>query len=252
MPFPDNGEYLNEYEAVVAKHFMPYSSLHLPTVVTFAVTDDIFTLGFGGQGFVPGHPAAPERRVHYITLHTPSLPSSLLMEKFYSSAWFSQVTELDFGTWYFSFDFNQLEIVPTLSSFSSLKTFSTNDVILHALLRLPSSLTATLFPVLTTLKMSNPNTPQPRTDSEEPPHHRFLQFRKVIGRPLSVFEISFPKPHVDKESPSYNMEYLEVHSGLLFRWKIAGEGTEQYRCYRCGDGHPERLRFNLANPLTIS
>ncbi|KAF9551912.1 hypothetical protein CPC08DRAFT_714975 [Agrocybe pediades] len=219
MPFPDNGEYLNEYEAVIAKHFIPYSLLHLPSVVTFAVTDDIFTLGFGGQGFVPGHPAAPERQVHYITLHTPSLPSSLLMEKFYSSG----------------------------CSFSSLKTFSTNDVILHALLRLPSSLTATMFPVLTTLQMSNPNTPQPRTDSEEPPHHRFLQFRKVVGRPLTVFEISFPKPHMDVESPSYNMEYLEVHSGLLFKWKIAGEGPEQYRCYRCGDGHPERLRFDFRN-----
>ncbi|KAF4613114.1 hypothetical protein D9613_010856 [Agrocybe pediades] len=234
-PLPVPGEY-EEYEATAAKHIIPYFSLNPPSVVTFIV-DDVISSFYGDCSFVRRR--TPKPQVFGISFHTLFLPSSLLMKQISTSKCFSQVTELHLRTasdWDFlapPFDFDQLKLATILSAFSSLKTFSTIDEILHSLLKEPTT-TTTLFPGLTTLQVYEPS--KPGAPAKEPPHQRFLAFRKAIGRPLSVFKMSFRSTPYVRMNEVYNLDYLEVeHAGLLVKWKIIEDplsGMEEYlRCY---------------------
>ncbi|KAF9556080.1 hypothetical protein CPC08DRAFT_765475 [Agrocybe pediades] len=226
----DYGQY-EQYEAAAAKYLVPYLSQHPPSALTFFVNP--VDCGFTD---LVSPPLEPYRRRFGIFLCTSFLSSSLLMKQLNNSACWSAVRELELQVMAPStFDFGlQPGIVSTFTAFSSVTTLSTVDDALHLLLQEPS-ITSTLLPALAILRISEPHT----EGEDPPPHHRFLQFRREIGKPISVLKMSFTLWRVAED---INMDYLEEHSGLLVEWHFGdeGPGPEQYMC---GDGAPERLQL---------
>ncbi|KAF9551910.1 hypothetical protein CPC08DRAFT_309440 [Agrocybe pediades] len=234
---PDRREY-EEYEAAVAKFIAPCLSLHPPLAV-------VFYIGYINTSVFYDVHGVPDLRFFRISLHTPFVPSSFLMKEISNSAYSSQVRELRLRTWDGD-DFGFPPLAPVsesiLLAFPCVTTLCTSDDVLHSLLEDPS-IAASVLPALTILKISYPHLPNPGNfKEEEPPHHRYLRLCRAIGRPLSVLEISFPFSLIEE---FYNMDYLEEHVGLLVKWDFGVHSSSVG--YRCGDGHPERLRFDLGN-----
>ncbi|KAF9551906.1 hypothetical protein CPC08DRAFT_714970, partial [Agrocybe pediades] len=234
IPDANYAEYA-QYETALAKYVVPCLSQHLPSAVVFNINYITTALWDVRDSVSDG------RRSFHVSLHTPFLSSSLLMKELGSCTYTSQIRELIVRTNGPPI-FDQLGLISILTAFPSITTLSTVDVIIRSLLK-DSSITATVLPVLTTLKISYQYVPKLR--KEEEPHHRFLQFRRAIGRSLSVFEIIFIPSF---GGTFYDMDYLEEHIGLVVKWGIEGEDTLSVG-YRCGDGHPERLRFDIKSLL---
>ncbi|KAF4613358.1 hypothetical protein D9613_010841 [Agrocybe pediades] len=227
------------YEAMVAKYLIPYFSLHPPSSV-------VFYFGRESCRFYDGHVAQQSPNYQFLfSQYTRYLPSSSLMEEFNDFTSFSQVRILHLktsqGEPFILKELGALSI-RVGDSFRLITTLSAEEWILHSLVLQEPSITATrsLFPALTTLLVPDLSGTKhvPNFELVVPPHQQFIQLRKAIGRPLSVLEIPPTSPAIWK---GHDMAHLDVHIGLLVKWKFSGKDPEEYVC---GSGHPERLRFD--------
>ncbi|KAF4613115.1 hypothetical protein D9613_010857 [Agrocybe pediades] len=173
IPFqaPGSRKY-QRYEAAVAKHVMPYLSLHPPSMV-------VFHADYNNTAFLSNFGDARNHRFFQISFYSPFLHTSPLVKKFSNSACFSQVKALRSRSWAACFESDRPGIISVFNAFSSLQTFSTIDPVLRSLLKEPSG-TASLFPALITLHIFDPMRPgKPGTEWENPSHQSFLQLRKL-------------------------------------------------------------------------
>ncbi|KAF9551911.1 hypothetical protein CPC08DRAFT_309453 [Agrocybe pediades] len=228
--YPHDSEH-QRYEAIVAKYLVPHFSLHPPSFV-------VFNFGRETSHFYDGHVAQqPPNRRFFFSQYTRYLPSSLLINNLSASSCLSQVRILQMKTSGAPFKLEELGIPSICSFFPFITTFCALEWILHSLLQEPL-ITAALFPALTTLRVPDIPRPEYGAFSGEPPHQQFIQLRKAIGRPLSILEIPSTSLAIEGR---HNMAHLDVHIGLLVKWKFPGKDPEEYVC---GSGHPERLRFD--------
>ncbi|KAF9556082.1 hypothetical protein CPC08DRAFT_107412 [Agrocybe pediades] len=226
---PDHGQLLYEqYEAAVAKYLLPYISQHPPSTVRFGLDRVVSFFG-----------CFPSREHLGVSLYTPFLSSSSLLQQLNGSSCWSGVSDLRLNVYDGEeSEYNRsalyfgpcLGIVPTLRALSSITTLSTCDDGLHVLLQEPS-ITATLFPALTVLKINFDLWAQEHpAELEEWPHHRFLRLRREIGRPLSIFKTSLSKESLVNED--LDLDYLEEHVGLIFEWQYRDQEPRRYVCGR--------------------
>ncbi|KAF4613117.1 hypothetical protein D9613_010855 [Agrocybe pediades] len=228
--YPHHSQH-QRYEAVVAKYLVPHFSLHPPSFVVFEFGREISRV-YDGHLY-----QQPPNRGFFFSLHTSYVPSCSLIKNLSASSCFSQVRSLQMRTFGAPFKLEELGIASFCSTFPFITTFSALEWILHALLQEPST-TATLFPALTTLQVPDIPRPEHGAFSGEPPHQQFIQLRKALGRPISVLEIPCTSPAIEAR---LDMSHLDVHIGLMVKWKFPGKDPEEYVC---GSGHPERLRFD--------
>ncbi|KAF9558653.1 hypothetical protein CPC08DRAFT_763832 [Agrocybe pediades] len=219
LPF-DKAEY-EQYERASIKFIIPYFSLHPPSIVNVR-----YSLSGNCVNLVHG---APANKLRFdIPVAAQSIQSSTILKVLKEIDGLSNVKELRLGLW---MDYSALrnpDLVSALDVFSSITTLTTIDHVLECFLNHVSFINECL-PNLNILSIL-PYTPRPKP--EDPAHHRFLRRRKAIGLPISVLEIHL--------KPLYDVDYLEEHSGLVVRGFYSDQCLGEYRC---GEGHPEELRF---------
>ncbi|KAF4613272.1 hypothetical protein D9613_010852 [Agrocybe pediades] len=226
----DSGEY-KQYETGLATFVLPYLSLHPPlSAVTLTLRNSCVVLQ-SGPAFVITFSARPP---------SVSSPAPLLKVLICSGAFSNVSTVRVENTWSTSpQDF--IHIFP--EAFPSATTLIATDDIIQTLLQLDRNRMSTLLPSLVTLEVRNGTYSPGDHGVKESPHEQFLKLRKDLGLPLSVLNLGF----IVNNFP-VDLDYFELeHPGLLVKWslKFVSEfkGNSNFEEYRCGDGHPERLRF---------
>ncbi|KAF4613273.1 hypothetical protein D9613_010853 [Agrocybe pediades] len=243
------GDY-KRYEAGLASFILPYLSLHPPSgeVKLVALCNCSFVLlQLSGQDFAITFSAHSESR------HSHS-PRSPLLKKLISQAAFAKVNMVTVQN--LSFTPPQLEAFNCiLEAFPSATTLEAADSFLQTLFHhLDRNRMSALLPALVTLKVSNRFPPEEYVERESP-LERFLELRKEIGRQISVLDLGV----ITGNKWAINLDHFELdHPGLLVKWssesqrKCSIDGVRRnIEEYRCGDGHPERLRF-AAKQVTTS
>ncbi|KAF9555517.1 hypothetical protein CPC08DRAFT_131733 [Agrocybe pediades] len=224
----DAGEY-KQYETGLATFILPYLSLHPPPpAVTLTLRRDSCVVLQSGPAFV-------------ITFSSRA-PSPLLKELICSGAFSNVITVRVDNTWSTSpQDF--IHILP--DAFPSATTLIATDDIVQALLQLDRNRMSTLLPSLVTLEICN-EIYSFHGDVKESPHEQFLKLRKDLGLPLSVLNLGFIGNNFPIDLDHFELE----HPGLLVKWTLDGSMSVfanfnylAFEEYKCGDGHPERLRF---------
>ncbi|KDR67184.1 hypothetical protein GALMADRAFT_258572 [Galerina marginata CBS 339.88] len=159
----------------------------------------------------------------------PNLSTLLLKEL----SQFSNVTEMDLGL----MNIRQLssKIALNLSSFRFLEVLETNDETLKFLLDHADE-TPNIFPALHTIKLAGLNPPE--HDSDPYPAEIILPFfirRQESGHPISIFDLSNFSFH-----QLYDMDFLNVLTGMKVVWRHPTDGLMEYEC---GSKGSENLRF---------
>ncbi|KAF4613365.1 hypothetical protein D9613_010847 [Agrocybe pediades] len=236
VPGGDHLEEYEQYEKGLTSHVMSYFSQHPPSAIKLhfkAHQRDILSL--------ESHPATRSAGLDYYDLQRFAIelysPSSSLLQKLIASASFSRVTTLRVIP-SFIIRTPAPDMVSILEPFTSLTTFSTEDGILRSLLKYPER-TAALFPTLVTLEVTRRWREKPTQQIGVLAHEKFLKLRKEIGRPISILDLgSVLKLQRDRNHFEFE------HPGLLVKWSRMIDGEWRTEEYRCGDGHPEKLRFS--------
>ncbi|KAF9558642.1 hypothetical protein CPC08DRAFT_763823 [Agrocybe pediades] len=229
----DMEEY-RQYEKASTKYFVSYFSLHRPTALRVEFPLNCSAILADG--------APTDGRCFAIPIFGDLVPDSVkfsaIPEQLVKAGSLSSVEELKIGQWCDgAFALDDTETFTRLADmniFSPVTILTAIDEVLDLFLTQASLKEG--FPNLTVLKIVPDEIEWEHWYSfptdQSPAYHRFLKHRKAIGLPISVLEI-----HLDALE---NVDYLEEHTGLVvrsfYRHQYLGE-------YRCGDGHPERLRF---------
>ncbi|KAF4613341.1 hypothetical protein D9613_011026 [Agrocybe pediades] len=176
-----------------------------------------------------------------ISFYTTFLSSSSLLKELIGSACFSRVSVLDLLLPLFGDDDTE-SWTPIFSvfkqAFFSVKDLWLTEHTLDLLVKHPLFISTAPFPSLFALHVKGPfifNSPQSYYNVL---YNRFLQSLEEMGQPLiSVLDLVLTHLKLPR-----NMDFLEEYLGLLVKWRV-----DQYKEegeYRCGDGHPENLRFS--------
>ncbi|KAF9556090.1 hypothetical protein CPC08DRAFT_765482 [Agrocybe pediades] len=193
MPIPgiDSESDYEHYEKGIISFIVPYFSLHPPSAIElcFPLDRDILSLESLPSTTSSGLDHPPRFSIELYPYH---LHSSSLVKELINSGSFSRVTTLHMPIYIMrTTPGAALDLIYVLEAFSSLTTLSTTDITLQPLLQYPDRM-STLFPVLVTLEVTSRGQREwVGWKSDVPPHERFLNLRREIGRSIAVLDLGY-------------------------------------------------------------